>query len=136
MIFTLIVTLYEFLMAKWFAYVMTVHEDQKNKAIVNEAMERANAIDRQNAEQRVRLARMTENIDLVIWTLRQPEFSDLLNKSETVKTLWTRVVMLENCVHQHEIRVKELETENAKPFFVCAILWLCNCAQMLYLTSR
>jgi hypothetical protein len=127
--FALIFTLYEFLVAKWFAFVMTVHEDLKNKAIVNDAMERANAIDRQNAEERAKEARVKEVIELVTWTLRQPEFSELINESETVKTL--------------ETRVKALVTENDRRTthmfylsFFCVMLTVGNCAHVLWFTSR
>ena len=130
MIFTFIVTLFESIMATWRAYIITVYEDMKNKEICNEARQCREAIDAQAAEQRVR-------------DDRAQEICELINQSEMVKTIWTRLVMLENCVQQHELRVRQLETENARVntkviylSFICVALTAGNCAQLLCPTSR
>jgi putative protein kinase ArgK-like GTPase of G3E family len=100
MLFTFIVAVFKCITDKWNAYVITVHEHMKNKEICNDAMERAKAIEMKNAEQRVR-------------DDRAREICELIDQSEMVKSLWTRVVMLENCVQQHENRVRQLETQKA-----------------------
>lgn len=100
MLFAFIVALFESIVAKWHAYIITVYEDMKNKEICNEERQCREAIDAQAAEQRVR-------------DDRAREICEVINQSEMAKTLWTRVVMLENCVQQHENRVRQLETQKA-----------------------
>jgi hypothetical protein len=100
MLFTFVVDVIEFIMAKWHAFIITVYEDMKKKEICNEERKCREAIDAQAAEQRVR-------------DDRAREICELINQSEMVKTIWTRLVMLENCVQQHENRVRQFETEKA-----------------------
>ena len=100
MLFVFIVALFESIVTKWHAFIITVYEDIQNKKIYNEARQCREAIDAQAAEQRVR-------------DDRAREICEVIDQSEMVKRLWTRVVMLENCVHQHENRVRQLETQKA-----------------------
>lgn len=112
MLFAFIVALFKSITDKWNAYVITVHEHMKNKKICNDAMERAKAIERQKAEKLANDAREAEMLKLITSTLYQKEISSLIQQSDIVETLRTRVVMLENCVQQHEARVFQLEIKN------------------------
>jgi hypothetical protein len=90
MLFAFIVALFESITAKWHAYVITVHEDMKNKEICNEAMERAKTIDRQNAEKLV-----NSNEKLNALEDRVHKILGFLHASKELRALETRVHALE-----------------------------------------